>query len=70
MEAQEQGQGQSGAPMVSNIVVPPTETVFVYQAQLDVLKGMGFTNEEMIKAELVQQKGNVQRVANRLLQQQ
>jgi len=72
MEAQEvQGQnGQGQPPMVSNIEVVRPESVFVYQAQLDVLKGMGFTDEEMIKAELVQQKGNVQRVANRLLQQQ
>merc|ERR1719319_932245 len=70
MAVQEMVSDGDDAPMVSNIVMAAEkEKVFVYQTQLDTLKGMGFTNEAMIKAELVQQKGNVQRVANRLLQQ-
>merc|ERR1712241_1185108 len=42
---------------------------FLYQEQLQQLKAMGFAEDERIKEELVNQKGNVQRVANRLLQQ-
>jgi len=37
---------------------------------LEQLRAMGFNDDEKIKAELIQQKGNVQRVANRLLQPQ
>jgi len=44
--------------------------VFEYQAQLEQLKAMGFAEDDAIKAALVEQQGNVQRVANRLLQQQ
>merc|ERR1712013_697376 len=71
MAVQEMSDDNVAPPMVSNITnEKEKKEVFVYQVQLDTLKGMGFSNEEQIKAELVQQKGNVQRVANRLLQQQ
>lgn len=54
------------------VPVPAPEFVsapFVYQQQLEQLKAMGFEGHERMKQELVQQQGNVQRVANRLLQQ-
>merc|ERR1711879_760808 len=47
----------------------PVVVPFEYQEQLNQLKAMGFAEDERIKEELVKQKGNVQRVANRLLQQ-
>lgn len=74
MAVQEMSDDNVAPPMVSNItsveMAKKEKEVFVYQTQLNTLKGMGFSNEKQIKAELVQQKGNVQRVANRLLQQQ
>merc|ERR1711879_1047147 len=58
-------------PVVAAPMPPQNEVVapFVYQEQLNQLKAMGFAEDERIKEELVKQKGNVQRVANRLLQQ-
>jgi len=41
--------------------------VFKYEGQLEQLRAMGFNDDEQMKNELVEQKGNVQRVANRLL---
>jgi len=57
--------------MAPDVVAEPPqeqETPFVYQQQLETLRAMGFDDEEKLKAELIQQKGNVQTVANRLLQ--
>jgi len=46
---------------------PQQPNVFMYQAQFLQLKAMGFTDDERIKAQLIEQQGNAQHVANRLL---
>merc|ERR1711879_200488 len=65
VEAPVQPQPVANPPVAIQPVVVP----FEYQEQLNQLKAMGFAEDERIKDELVKQKGNVQRVANRLLQQ-
>merc|ERR1712115_487957 len=47
--------------------MPIKQEVFKYAGQLEQLRAMGFNNDAQMKRELVEQKGNVQRVANRLL---
>jgi len=47
--------------------MPIKQEVFRYAGQLEQLRAMGFNNDAQMKKELVEQKGNVQRVANRLL---
>ena len=54
-------------PIAANVIPQPEP--FIYQRELEQLRAMGFNDDDKIKAELIQQKGNVQRVANRLLQQ-
>eukprot|EP00483_Globobulimina_turgida_P011946 UN11968 len=56
--------------VVLNDVVVPVENVFEYQQELEQLRAMNIADDERIKNELIKQKGNVQRVANRLLQLQ
>lgn len=59
------------APVIVQPVQPimPKQQVpgFKYQQQLEQLRAMGFNDDEKMKKELIEQKGNVQRVANRLL---
>merc|ERR1719189_2320026 len=43
------------------------EEEFKYKQQLEQLRAMGFNDDDKMKKELIEQKGNVQRVANRLL---
>jgi hypothetical protein len=52
-------------PVAQPVVQPP----FQYQAELEILAGMGFTDTEKSKAALLKHKGNVNVVANALLAQ-
>eukprot|EP01084_Bolivina_argentea_P225623 381225_1 len=57
------------APVI--VIAPPNvneEAEFVYKEQLEQLRAMGFNDDEKIKNALLKEKGNVQRVANGLLQ--
>jgi len=45
----------------------PKEQPFPYEDKLNQVKGMGFQNEELIKALLIQYKGNLSNTVNHLL---
>merc|ERR1712173_468715 len=61
------GQQQEEVVVKREEVKVPKKEVFKYEGQLEQLRAMGFKDDGQIKKELVEQKGNVQRVANRLL---
>merc|ERR1712087_99950 len=69
VEYQKQFEKQPSLKKKVEKVVPivPKEEEFKYKQQLEQLRAMGFNDDDKIKKELIEQKGNVQRVANRLL---